>query len=91
MGQAAPDAIRTALFVPARTATAFYHKTLAPELLRDEQTTIDEAQTWALDDYAPAWEQRAVTEPTPIAIASSPGSRSTPASRRRASIGDARA
>jgi carboxypeptidase C (cathepsin A) len=59
MGQAAPDAIRTALFVPARTATAFYHQALAPELLRDEQGTLKEAQAWALDTYAPAWEQRA--------------------------------
>jgi carboxypeptidase C (cathepsin A) len=59
MGQAAPDAIRTALFVPARTATAFYHKALAPELLRDEAQTLKEAQAWALDTYAPAWEQRA--------------------------------
>jgi carboxypeptidase C (cathepsin A) len=59
MGQAAPDAIRTALFVPARTATAFYHQALAPELLRDEAQTLKEAQAWALDTYAPAWEQRA--------------------------------
>jgi carboxypeptidase C (cathepsin A) len=58
MGPAAPDAIRTALFVPARTATAFYHQGLAPELLRNEQTTMAEAQAWALDVYAPAWERR---------------------------------
>jgi carboxypeptidase C (cathepsin A) len=59
MGQAAPDAIRTALFVPARTATAFYHGALAPELLKDEQATLREAEAWALNTYAPAWEQRA--------------------------------
>ena len=41
MGPAAPDAIRTALYVPARTATAFYHKALAPELLKDEPAAID--------------------------------------------------
>jgi carboxypeptidase C (cathepsin A) len=58
MGQAAPDAIRTALYVPARTATAFYHKALAPELLRDEASAVKEAQAWALDVYAPAWERR---------------------------------
>lgn len=58
MGRAAPDAIRTALFVPARTATAFYHKALAPDLLRDEPAAMKEAQAWALDVYAPAWEKR---------------------------------
>jgi carboxypeptidase C (cathepsin A) len=58
MGQASPDQIRTALFVPARTATAFYHKVLAPDLLRDEAATLKEAQAWALDVYAPAWEKR---------------------------------
>ena len=58
MGPAAPDAIRTALYVPARTATAFYHKALSPELLRDEPAAVAEAQTWALDVYAPAWEKR---------------------------------
>ena len=58
MGQAAPDAVRTALFVPSRTATAFYHKVLPPELLADEQKTAGEAQTWALNVYAPAWAKR---------------------------------
>jgi carboxypeptidase C (cathepsin A) len=58
MGPAAPDAIRTALYVPARTSTAFYHQALAPELLRDEQATLKEAHAWALDVYAPAWEKR---------------------------------
>lgn len=58
MAQAAPDAIRTALFVPARTATAFYHKVLKPELLQDESRTMAEAQKWALEEYAPAWERR---------------------------------
>lgn len=58
MGQVAPDAIRTALFVPARTAAAFYHRTLGPELLHDEQSTLREAQEWALSVYAPAWQRR---------------------------------
>ncbi len=58
MGQIASDTIRTALFVPVRTATALYHKRLAPELHRDEQATLNEAQAWALDAYASAWEKR---------------------------------
>jgi len=58
MGQVAPDAVRTALFVPARTAAALYHKALAPELLGDEQATLNDAESWALDVYARAWEKR---------------------------------
>jgi carboxypeptidase C (cathepsin A) len=58
MGQASPDPIRTALFLPARTATAFYHGALGPELMRDERATLKEAQAWALNVYAPAWERR---------------------------------
>ena len=58
MGKVSPDAVRTALFVASRTATAFYHKKLAPELLRDEKATLDEARTWAMTEYAPAWDRR---------------------------------
>ena len=58
MGKVSPDAIRTALFVASRTATAFYHKKLAPELLRDEKATLDEARKWAMTEYAPAWDRR---------------------------------
>jgi carboxypeptidase C (cathepsin A) len=57
-GKAASDAVRTALFVLARTATAFYHKKLAPKLMRDEKATLDEARRWALNEYAPAWDRR---------------------------------
>jgi len=58
MGKVAPDSVRTALFVPARTAAAVYHKALASELLRDEQATMKDVKAWALDVYAPAWEKR---------------------------------
>ena len=58
MGKVSPDAVRTALFVAARTATAFYHKKLAPELLRDEKATLAEARKWAMTEYAPAWDKR---------------------------------
>jgi carboxypeptidase C (cathepsin A) len=58
MGPVSPDAVRVALFVPSRTAAAFYHHKLAPELMRDEQATLKEAETWALNEYAPAWEHR---------------------------------
>jgi carboxypeptidase C (cathepsin A) len=58
MGPVSPDPVRVALFVPSRTAAAFYHKKLAPELMRDEAATLKQAETWALSEYAPAWEKR---------------------------------
>lgn len=58
MGPVSPDAVRTALFVPNRTAAAFYHQKLAPELMRDEKSTLKEAESWALNEYAPAWARR---------------------------------
>jgi carboxypeptidase C (cathepsin A) len=58
MGPVSPDAVRVALFVPSRAAAAFYHKKLAPELMRDETATLAEAESWALKEYAPAWERR---------------------------------
>ncbi|MFB3828118.1 MAG: peptidase S10 [Bryobacteraceae bacterium] len=58
MGPVSPDAVRVALFVPSRTAAAFYHRKLAPELLRDEAATLKEVERWALEEYAPAWTRR---------------------------------
>jgi carboxypeptidase C (cathepsin A) len=58
VGPVSPDAVRVALFVPSRTAAAFYHRKLAPELMRDEQVTLNEVERWALAEYAPAWERR---------------------------------
>jgi carboxypeptidase C (cathepsin A) len=57
-GKVASDAVRTAFFVPGRTATAFYYKRLAPELMRDEKATLEDVRRWALSEYAPAWERR---------------------------------
>jgi hypothetical protein len=58
MGPVSPDAVRVALFAPSRAAAAFYHRKLAPELMRDEQATLKEVENWALTEYAPAWERR---------------------------------
>jgi carboxypeptidase C (cathepsin A) len=58
MGPVSPDAVRVALFVPSRTAAAFYHNKLAPELMRDEQAALKEAEAWAIAEYAPAWGRR---------------------------------
>ena len=64
MGKVSPDGVRTALFVPSRAATAFFHKKLPAELLRDEKATLAEVRNWALREYAPAWERRdSLSEP----------------------------
>jgi carboxypeptidase C (cathepsin A) len=39
------------LFLPTYTATAWYHKKLAPELQADFNRTIEEAKAWALNEY----------------------------------------
>jgi carboxypeptidase C (cathepsin A) len=40
------------LFLPAYTATAFYHRRLAPELQADLRATLAEAEAFALGEYA---------------------------------------
>ncbi|HEY7330964.1 MAG TPA: hypothetical protein VH592_25225 [Gemmataceae bacterium] len=39
------------LFLPSYTATAWYHKKLAPELLADRQKTLEEVEKFALSEY----------------------------------------
>ena len=39
------------LFLPSYTATAWYHKKLAPELQENLERTVAEAETWAATDY----------------------------------------
>lgn len=46
-----------ALFLPSFTADAFYHKKLAPELLKDFMATKKEAETFAMGDYLDALHQ----------------------------------
>jgi carboxypeptidase C (cathepsin A) len=40
-----------ALFLPAYTATAWYHKRLAADLQQDLRKALDRAEQWALQDY----------------------------------------
>ena len=54
VGPVIDDELRTALFIPTRTAAAFHHKKLAPELQKDLQTTLRQVETWARTEYAPA-------------------------------------
>ncbi len=39
------------LFLPTYTATAWYHKKLAPELLADRRKTLEEVEKFALGEY----------------------------------------
>ena len=40
-----------ALYLPTYTATAWYHKALAPDLQRDLKAALDAAEKWAAADY----------------------------------------
>lgn len=40
-----------ALFLPAYTASAWYHKKLAPRFMEDFRKALDESEKWALQDY----------------------------------------
>jgi carboxypeptidase C (cathepsin A) len=53
-GSQMPDSFSDAMFVPARTAAAFHHRRLAPELLRDREATLRAAAEWARGAYQPA-------------------------------------
>ena len=45
------------LFLPSYTATAWYHKKLAPELQGDLDRTLSAAETWAATEYQAALNQ----------------------------------
>jgi len=49
-----PHHLDAPLLLPAFTAAAANHRKLAPELLRDPDSTLDGACEWALGDYANA-------------------------------------
>ena len=53
-----PPAERAALAVPSYTAAAFYHKKLEPELLANLGETLRRAESWAMNEYAPALARR---------------------------------
>lgn len=47
-----------AYYVPARTAAAFYHKRLAPDLMRDRAATLKAVGDWVAKTYLPALERK---------------------------------
>ena len=58
VGPVLTEEMRAATFLPARTASAFFHKKLAPDLQRDRDRAISEADGWAKSVYAPALSRR---------------------------------
>ena len=54
LGPVASDAMRTALFIPTRTASALYHRRLSPDLQSNPDRAIAESEAWARTVYAPA-------------------------------------
>jgi carboxypeptidase C (cathepsin A) len=54
VGPVGSEAMRTALFVPTRTAAAFFHKKLPKDLQVDLAETLKKAEVWARTEYAPA-------------------------------------
>jgi carboxypeptidase C (cathepsin A) len=54
LGPVVSDEMKAALFIPTRTASAFYHHKLPPDLLADRDRALAESERWARTVYAPA-------------------------------------
>lgn len=52
-GSQMPHAFSDAMYVPARTAAAFHHRKLAPDLLADRAATLRQVTEWARNIYWP--------------------------------------
>jgi carboxypeptidase C (cathepsin A) len=69
LGPIVSDEMRTALFVPTRTASAFYHRKLPPDLQADRSRALAESERWARTVYAPALARRdSLSEPDRTAV-----------------------
>jgi len=58
VGQLISDELRTALFIPTRTAAAFHHKKLPSDLQTDLAATLTQSEAWARTVYAEALTKR---------------------------------
>ena len=56
-GSQMPNAFSDAMYVPARTAAAFHHRKLSPELMSDRAATLRQVSEWARTTYWPALER----------------------------------
>src|SRR5262249_26720100 len=57
-GPVVSDEMQAALFIPTRTAAAFFHKKLPPDLQADLASALEKAETWARTECAPALSKR---------------------------------
>lgn len=57
-GSQMPFEFSDAMYIPARTAAAYFHKKLAPELLKDREATLKEVNDWIANSYLPALTHR---------------------------------
>ena len=53
-GSLMPFEFQDAYYIPARTAAAFYHKRLPPDLMADRAATLKAVDAWVADTYMPA-------------------------------------
>lgn len=58
LGPVVTDEMRTAMFIPTRTASAFYHHKLPPDLQADRARALAESERWAKNVYGPALARR---------------------------------
>jgi carboxypeptidase C (cathepsin A) len=57
-GSQMPFEFSDAMYIPARTAAAFFHHKLPPELLKDRAATLKEVNDWLTNTYLPALAHR---------------------------------
>jgi carboxypeptidase C (cathepsin A) len=62
-GSGMPASFSDAMYVPARTAAAFYHRKLPTDLMKDREATLKKAAAWAYDVYRPALQSIATLKP----------------------------
>ena len=53
-GSLMPFEFQDAYYIPARTASAFYHKRLPPDLMADRAKTLTAVDEWVANTYMPA-------------------------------------
>ena len=57
-GSQMPFEFSDAMYIPARTAAAFFHHKLPPELQKDREATMRQVNDWITTTYLPALEHR---------------------------------
>jgi len=57
-GSQMPFEFTDAMYIPARTAAAFFHRKLPAELLKDREATLKEVNEWLTTTYLPALTHR---------------------------------